>query len=119
VRTKDGAPFSLSLSLSTFCSAHPPRVAADGSDEYWENRQEVLMAIHRAVKSHRIQYAYSSGVPPPYRDGIGPGDDGIGSSSMTAGGSPQATPRHDDDNDNVARRNSGAATNNATILPSS
>jgi hypothetical protein len=30
------------------------------SDEYWVNRQEVLMAIHRAVKSHRIQYAYSA-----------------------------------------------------------
>jgi hypothetical protein len=88
----------------------------DASDEYWVNRQEVLMAIHRAVKSHRIQYAYSSGAPPPFRDGVGTGDSSR-SSSITAGGT-QATPQHADD-DNVARRNSGAATNNAPFLPSS
>lgn len=36
------------------------RARFSDSDDYWSNRQEVLLAIHRAVKAHRIPYAYAN-----------------------------------------------------------
>jgi hypothetical protein len=74
--------------------------AAFRSDEYWVNRQEVLMAIHRAVKSHRIQYAYS-----------GP--------SRGATGGPSTSPQQQQQDDGVRRGNGDATVTSSTILPSS
>jgi hypothetical protein len=58
------------------------------------------MAIHRAVKSHRIQYAHS-----------GP--------SRGATGGPSTSPPQPQRDDGVRRGNGDATVTRATILPSS
>jgi hypothetical protein len=81
-------------------SLNVPAAAILRSDEYWVNRQEVLMAIHRAVKSHRIQYAYSG----PYRG---------------ATGGPSTSPQQPQRDDGVRWGNGDATATSSTILPSS
>jgi hypothetical protein len=81
-----------------------PAAAISRSDEYWVNRQEVLMAIHRAVKSHRIQYAYS-----------GPSRGATGGPST----SPQQPQRDDGVRHNDELSKGDATVPSSTILPSS